>query len=168
MDVKRISAIGCFVVGLGLTGCAAGVRLESRVAEPQPVGSFTAILYGAGHGTDLETAAFLDVEGDEYTLKPAGSKDNFTVSEHLSGWQALTEARKFVSFHPSFTRIEQQEILGPDGRVIGYAVKPLYYPQDFGTDDVLEIDYRLQPDQTVLIHIRLKDLVEKRVYYPGP
>ena len=157
---KKAGLFFCFLL---LTACTSGISLHSRLAEEQEFvpGNFRTILYGAKFGDDLETVAFLDIEGDEYVLKPFAADFRYTVQENMTGWEAFDTARKFVAFHRSFHSFEQREILAPGGQIIGYEIHPLYHVLEFGTDDPIDVTYSLKEDNTVEIVVRLKEEVER-------
>jgi len=149
-----------------LSGCAfwlAGSGLEPRPVKKSDIeGTFTAILYGANHMNDLETIAILDKEGDGYEFEPYAPEFVYRIKKHIPAKEALSEAEKFVSWHYSFRSVQLGRIPGPEGRTIGYEVRPLYYPLDFGLMDVLDVNYFLRGDKVIVI-IELKDIVERRL-----
>ena len=67
--MKRIAyillAVSCIAF---LNSCAAGNYLKTEDAKDEDIkGSFTLILYGSRHLSDIETIAILDIEGDRYS-----------------------------------------------------------------------------------------------------
>jgi hypothetical protein len=52
------------------------------------------------------------------------------------------------------------KIIAPNGDILGYEVRPLYYPFTYGVEDVLETDYRRKGDK-VVITIRLVPSVQR-------
>ena len=159
-SVKKIMILFC---GLLVAACSTGKPLKSRLAEEIEFvpGNYRTILYGANYGDDLETVAFLDIEGDDYILKPFGADFKFTIQERMAGLEAFDTARKFVAFHRSFRNVEHREILAPTGQVIGYEIHPMYHSLEFGTDDPIVITYSLQEGNVVEIVVRLKEEVEE-------
>jgi len=149
-----------------LSGCAfslIGSGLETKPVKKSDIeGTFTVILYGANHMNDLKTIAILDREGDEYEFEPYAPEFEYRVKKNLTSKDAITEAEKFVSWHHSFNRIWLSKIIDPKGRTIGYEVRPLYYPWDFGFSDVLDIDYFID-GKKVFIRINLIDAVERQL-----
>ena len=58
--------------------------LKTEYATPAELsGTFTAILFGGAHHDDLETVAFLDMEGDQYTIEPFGPDFDYFMKENL-------------------------------------------------------------------------------------
>lgn len=117
-------------------------------------GTYTIIFYGGRHINDLETAAFLDKEGDQYEFEPYAPEFDYKIKKGVPAEEALKEARKFVSFHNAYWRSQLSRILDEKGNTIGYELRPLYYPFVYGRDDLLEIYYRIKGNK-VIVEIRL-------------
>jgi len=130
-------------------------------------GSFALILFGGAYKDDLETIALLDNEGDEYSIEPYAPEFDYVTKRRLSAEEALAQASRFVSFHHAFWKIHLSKILGPDGTVIGFEVKPLYFPFIYGISDVLDVSYWPKKDGKVKVVIRLLPSLETLKYYPG-
>lgn len=142
--------------------------LRTEAAEStQVAGTFTVILYGASHKDDLETAAFLDREGDEYEFAPFVPAFDYRIRSGLAAEEALATARGFVNFHPAFWKSLLSNILDPQGNSIGFEVKPLYLPFAYGMSDVLDIHYWPKRDGKIKITIRLIPSVERLKFMPG-
>ena len=99
-------------------------------------GTYNLILYGGRHINDLETAAFLDREGDQYEFEPYAPEFDYKIKRGVPAEEALKEAKKFVSFHNAFWRSQLSRILDEKG------------------NDLLEIYYRIKGDK-VIIEINL-------------
>jgi hypothetical protein len=125
---------------------------ETQVSDV--TGTFTLLLYGGRYSNDLETVAFLDKEGDQYEFDPYAPEFDYKVKKEVPAGDALTEARKFVSFHNAFWRSQLSRILDEKGNTIGYEVRPLYRPFVYGRDDLLEVYYRIKGEK-VITYIRL-------------
>jgi hypothetical protein len=108
---------------------------------------------------DLETVAFLEKEGGKYHFEPFAPDFKYRVKKGLSSEEALGTAKKSVNCNASFRHTEVSRILGPDGDMLGYEVRPLYLPYRYGTDDVIEVDYRLK-DNKVVITVKLRASIE--------
>jgi len=148
-----------------LFGCQADPGLRTEEVQPQDVqgGSFTLILHGARHSDDLQTLAVLDLEGDGCGFKVFAPDFDYRAKKGVPAKEALEEALRFVSFHSSFHRSRVSRIIDPQGRTIGYEVRPLYRISDYPTPDVLDIHYGLTgADVTVRIRLtREVDLQRK-------
>ena len=134
---------------------------EAKVTDV--AGSFTLVLYGGRHFNDVETIAFLDVEGDQYTFEPYAPEFDYRVEKGLSAKVAIERAEKFVGWHPAFWRSQLSKVLDSKGKTIGYELRPFYYPLAFGDSDVFDVDYRIR-DGKVIVYIRLKPSVERQLF----
>lgn len=137
-----------------------GKLLKTVPAEIADIaGTFMLILYGAEHSNDIETLAILDKGGDRYTFEPLAPKFKYIVKRGLTAKEALEEAGEFISWHNSFHRSQLSGIIDENGKIMGYELRPLYFPLAFGTDDIMDIDYRMRADKIAVI-IRLKPFVQ--------
>ena len=160
----RLSLVIWFIVLslLPLQACAPGKALRTDVATSSDVqGTYTLILYGGNYSDDLETAAFLDREGDRYTLEPYAPDFVFRTRKGLPFDRALKEASEFIRSHPDIRGEQFRSIKDLKGEIVGFELRPLYLPLTFGTDDVLDVNYWLKEDR-VLIFVKLKPFLEKR------
>lgn len=137
-----------------------------EVRDKEISGTFTLILYGARYSTDLETMAFLDKEGDRYKFEPYAPEFDYKIKKGVSGMDALREARKFVSLHSAFWRMQLSKILDKKGNTIGYEVRPLYLPFVYGRDDLAEVYYYIK-DGRVIAYIRLIPQSLNNRFFPG-
>ena len=129
--------------------------LKTVEANDQEVtGTFTLILYEGRHINDLETIVILDKEGDQYEFEPYAPEYDYKVKKGVTAGDALSEAKKFVSFHNAFWRSQLSKIPDEKGTTIGYELRPLYRPFVYGRDDLLEVYYRVK-DGKVIAFIRL-------------
>jgi hypothetical protein len=146
---------------------AFGASLKTVAASPSGVkGNFTLLLYGGSYYDDVETAAFLDSEGDGYYLDLYEPDFNYKVIKGVPAKEAIAIAEKFVRFHPSYWRSQLSKIMDDKGKVIGYELRPLYYPITYGASDVLDINYFMKKGGRVKVTIRLIPHVE-RLRPPG-
>ena len=128
--------------------------LRTETAVPgQITGVYTLILYGGNSANDVETLAILAKEGTPYTFDIFAPSFDYSVIKNISARQALDKAKKFVSFNPEFWKLQINKILAPQGSVIGYEVKPLFYPGVFDNPDVIDTYYRMTGDK-VTVYIR--------------
>jgi len=137
-----------------------GKLLKTVPAEIAGIaGTFTLILYGGSHSNDVETLAILDREGDRYAFDPFAPKFKYSVKKGLTAEEALDEAGRFIRWHNSFHQSQLRGIIDGNSNVLGYELRPLYLPLTFGTDDVLDIEYRMRRNKIAVI-IRLKPLIQ--------
>ncbi len=157
-----VFAAAAFVAALTLLACSPGKALRTDVPPASEVqGTYTLILFGGNYGDDLETIAFLDKEGDRYTLEPYAPEFVFRTKKGLTADRGLREAREFIRSHADFHQEQFRSIKDDKGESIGYELRPLYFPITFGTDDVLDVDYWLKEDR-ILVFVKLKPFLEKR------
>lgn len=144
---------------------ANAISLDTKeVPDTEIKGVFDVILYGSRHANDLETIAFLDPIDDEYAIQIYAPDFDYRIDKSKDSKVALDIARKFTSWHRSFVRHIYSKIITPDGKTVGYEVKPLYLPFEFGRSDVFDISYRLD-GKKVIITIKLFESVERQLYY---
>ena len=143
-------------------GCAAtGKRIQTEPLKAGDTsGVFNLILYGGNYGNDLETAAFLDREGDSYNFDIYAPEFNYRTIKGLTFEEGLRKAEEFVSLNTSFHQFKLSSIIYDKSLVIGYEVRPLYLPFTYGTDDVIDIWYAAKGNK-VVVTIRLKPFVKK-------
>ena len=146
-------------------GCSFALSKERLIPEPLKdgksiQGTFTLILYGANHSNDLETIAILDREGDGYDFEPFAPEFVYRIKKNLPANEALSEAEKFVGWHHSFRSSRLSKITDEKGSLLGYEVRPLYYPLGFGFSDILEVDY-FKSGNKIIARIKLMESVEK-------
>jgi len=124
--------------------------------------TYTVIFYGGTYLDDPATVAFLDVEGDAYTIEPYESEYKSEIKKGLSAETALEESGKFISGHSDFYRPELKRISDENGIVIGYELRPLFHIQRFGRNDILDIRYRIK-DKKVFVTVDLKRDMKRRL-----
>ncbi|HSB51456.1 MAG TPA: hypothetical protein VLD40_02245 [Dissulfurispiraceae bacterium] len=147
-----------------LCSCVMAPVLRTQTANPAEVtGTFTVLLYGARYSDDIETVAILDREGDPYTFVIQAPEYDYKVIKRMNADEALSRATEFVSFHPSFRNAYLSRILDPAGGPIGFEVRPLYLPMEFGNSNVLDVQYRIS-DGTVTVWIELTPEVRRKKY----
>ncbi|MDA8169841.1 MAG: hypothetical protein M0Z59_09145 [Nitrospiraceae bacterium] len=155
-------------LALLLVSCITGRPLttgpETNMVQ---TGTYRVVLYGGRYLNDLTTVAFLDLEGDGYKLEPVSPPFDYTVLKDMPAGEAFAEAKKFVSFSPNFAGTRTLEILSPDGRVIGYEVKPVYNFFVYGVTDATDVYYWLEKGNIVRITVRLKAAIERGLLFDG-
>jgi hypothetical protein len=124
-------------------------------------GSYTVFLYGANHYNDVATVAILVPTNGQYTFDIYAPDWAYRTVKGVHGKDAVAMAESFVSWHPSFRRTQTAKILAPGGKVIGYEIRPLYMFTTFGKEDVMYVNYFLQDNNKIEVHIHLDYAVEK-------
>jgi len=155
---------------LVLQACVAGKRLETRPADPaDPKGTCTLLLYGCHYADDNKNLALLVDEGSRYPLEIYDIPTSYKVIPGVPAPKALSEAEDFVrcSFR-HVSRTELHRIVDDMGGTIGYEVRPIYAPWEFGWPDILLVSYLLQ-NGIVRTYISLDPDVERALQFPkGP
>ncbi|MGC2064241.1 MAG: hypothetical protein WA610_14825 [Thermodesulfovibrionales bacterium] len=136
-----------------------GLRTEPAASSGMS-GSYSLILFGCRYLDDPETVAIFDREGDRYRFEPFSPDFNYRIEKDLSAEMALEKAQKFINCHTSFHGERLSSVSDDKGVVLGYELRPLYFPLTYGVDDILLTDYRIQEDK-IVVRIRLIPSVER-------
>ena len=164
--------LGCFIAFLiaasFCASCTPGIRLNTGGTPGTEIkGDYRVILFGCNYLNDLETIAFLDKEGDQYTFEPYAPDFRYRIERGVAAEDAFEKANKFLDCNPSFRHSQISSITAPNGAIIGYEIRPLYEPFTYGVDDVMyTTDYRLKDDK-VVITIRLLPSIENMLQGSG-
>jgi len=151
-----------FLFSFLLVSCGAGIYLRTEIVPPDEItgSTYTLILYGARYSNDIENVALLVGEGGPYRFEVYAPDFDYRVTKNVPYSDALEEAEKLVRHHYAFMQSQLSRIVGPSGDTIGYELRPLYRPVEFGSADVLDINYFLEGGK-VVARIRLKHDIEK-------
>ncbi len=137
--------------------CTTGKYLKTETAGTADVsGEITLFLYKDVY---LIEAAFLDIEGDDYTFEMTGSGHNYAVEKSVPAELAVKKAFGFISSQ----RGRLRKILADNGNTIGYEVSPVYGIFRYGSSDILDIDYRIE-DKKVSVSVDIKGTFRDRYY----
>ncbi len=154
---------------LTLQACVAGKQLPTSSANPAELkGTYTLLLYGCHYPEDIKNLAVLVDEGSRYPVEIYDIPTSYQVKKGVPGPQALKEADSFVRC--STRRVIQTQlrrITDGAGGTLGYEMRPLYFPLEFGQLDVLLVSYSLQ-NGIVRTYIRLDPDVERALEASGP
>lgn len=157
------------LLAVTLSACVAGKQLATGSADAAELkGTYTLLQYGCHYPDDIKNLAILIDEGSGYPVEIYDTPTSYQVKKGLSGPQALKEAGSFVRC--SVRRVTEaplRRIMDAAGGTIGYEVRPLYSPLEFGKTDVLLVSYSLK-NGTVRTYIRLDPDVERALESPGP
>ncbi len=158
-----LSATLILVFTAMLQGCMAGKQLMTGAADQSEVkGTYTLLLYGCHYPAQIQDVAILVDEASRYPVRIHDLDTSYTVKKGVPAEQALSEADRFVRCSTNkIWRTEMRKILDDSGGTIGYEVRPLYMPLEFGTADVIQTSYSLQKG-TVNAYIRLFPDVERQ------
>jgi hypothetical protein len=151
MKMKYVRHAVCLFLMLFCCSCAHGVRLNAEgVTGADMAGTFTTIIYGCNYTDDPESVAFLDREGDRYTMEPYAPDFKYRVIRNMSGKDAFAAAEGFLHCSTAFQGYQIREVRAPGGGVIGYEVRQRFYPFVYGADDMLSVDYWLKDDRVII------------------
>ena len=157
--MKRLNTI----IGLGtllltiisLQSCSLGTQLNTELADPKLItGTYTLLLYGCHYPEQIDNVAILVDKNSKYPLEIYDIKTSYSVENDVPAQQALEKADSFIRC--SSHRVSQTQLTRiPDDSngTVGYEVRPLYVPTEFGTPDVLIINYSLK-DGKILTYIK--------------
>lgn len=123
------------------TGCGVHYASAPEVRPQEVTGTYTLILYGGRHGNDVETLAILSREGSGYTFVMNAPDFDYKVIAGMPAADALKRAEESVLFHPYTWRASLSPIVAPDGRTVGYEMRPLYQTTIFGESNIMDVQY---------------------------
>ena len=154
-----------FIFWLGTRIIKSFSRGRSLKTVPSSVtainGLFTLILYGGKHSDDIETIAILGKENDRYTFEPFAPEFKYTVKKGVPAKEAVAEAESFISRHNSFWQSKISGIVDERGNILGYELRPLFFPISFGAEDVIDVNYKMEANK-VVASISLNPSIEKK------
>jgi hypothetical protein len=160
---NAIRFIALLLATVVLQSCMTGIRLRTTSADRSAVsGTYTLLLYGCHYPDQIDNVAILVADNSRYPLEIYDLDTSFKVKKGVPAQQAVAEADEFVRC--GFHRIWQTQIskiLDNSGGTMGYEFRPLYDVPEFGTPDVLMINYSLK-DGKVRAYIRKIPAVEDR------
>ncbi len=149
---------------ISLASCVKSSGLiTEEIRSDRISGTFTLILYGARFSGDIENVAILDIEGDKYTFEVFAPDFDYKLRTRVPAEEAIKIAEGFIASYGSFKYPQISQIKDLNGNVIGYEFRPLYHPSEFGTFDVLDIDYWLEGNK-VKVRIGLIPEIRQRLF----
>jgi hypothetical protein len=148
---------------LALAACVPGVFLRTDPGRPDDLmkGTYTLFLYGCSYPHRIENAVILAPEGGRYPFEIYGPAFEYKVKTGVPAEAAFKEGEQFLQCSTYYRKSQLRRVLDPEGNTIGYELRPLYSPIDFGRDDVLTIMHKLTKDNKVLVFIRLDRDIER-------
>ena len=146
-----------------LQSCTLGTQLNTELADPKLItGTYTLLLYGCHYPEQIDNVAILVDKNSKYPLEIYDIKTSYSVENDVPAQQALEKADAFVRC--SSHRVSQTQLTRiPDDSngTVGYEVRPLYTPTEFGTPDVLIINYALK-DGKIRVYIKKTRQAEEK------
>lgn len=170
MKNKKVLQNATAVLGLTLllTACMTGTRLNTSSADPATIsGTYTLLLHGCKYGDEIDNVAILADEQGRYPVEIYAVPGSYTVKKGIPAKEALAQAMSFVacSTH-SVWKTQVERIVGDNNGTVGYEVRPLYFPLEFGNTDPIQISYFLRTEG-VRVYIRIDDTVERELDSSG-
>ena len=167
-SIKVFSAAAYVVLAAALVSCMSSIRLTPSGADPQAVtGTYTLLLYGCRYPADAQNVAFLVSDTSKYPLDIYDLDTSYKVKANVPAQQALNEANSFLrctSYRLWQTQL--QSIPDGSGGIIGYEMRPLYLPLEFGKPDILLINYALRNGKA-RVYIKLDPDAERAIEASG-
>jgi len=161
ISVKDVCHAICLSALLFCFSCTPGIRLQTKeVRDTEATGTYTTIFFGCTFNDDLESVAFLDRDGDRYTMAPYAPDFRYRVIKGMDAKEAFSKAEGFLHCSTSFQGLRLREIIAPGGERVGYEIRPVYYAFVYGAGDLISVDYWLKGD-TVVVQISLTPWAEK-------
>lgn len=164
-----VAAAVLALAGAGSTACAPGKRLPvSPITQTEISGTVTLYLYGCRYPADVKNAAFLIREEAGYTFDIFDLATSYTTKRGVPAAQALREAQAFLQCtNRRVTSTALRRVSDDTGGILGYEMRPLYFPLEFGVPDILLISYVLR-DRVVSAYIEYQPGVENTIENVGP
>ncbi len=132
--------------------------------ESKIKGIFNLIIYSNSFINDPETFIILDKSDDSIDIQPYAPSFKFRIFSNINDAQALNIIKEIFQ-NSSVTSIKYKEII-ESGKIVGYEIKPIYFPWVFGILEPIETVYKKQ-NNSIIIFIRLNPIVEKQLYNGG-
>lgn len=150
-----------------LSSCMAGKRLDIKGAVPADVqGTYALLLYGCKYGNDMENLAILYRDDGPFTFDIYSLPTSYQVKKGLPADEALKQANQFLRCSTEYWKTQLSKIVDREGTVVGYELRPLYAPYQWGQMDVLDISYWLR-DSKVTVYIKLDSDTQKSIENNG-
>jgi hypothetical protein len=147
-----------------LASCMGGTVLRTEPAGDKVdiASAYRVVLMGGVVAGDLAIIAFLDREGDAYTIVPKDQAFVVKVSESQGAEEAVAAGIGFVNryWKYRYPYIRISRIVGPGGVTIGYEMRRFYKPFVFGIEDPLTIYYVLEESGNVRVVVHQRPLLD--------
>ncbi|KKL53494.1 hypothetical protein LCGC14_2274890 [marine sediment metagenome] len=116
---------------------------------------FTLIYYVGISRKDKRRAVILDLDDDGIEFIPTVRDFEYEILQNVSMEEAIYETEIFFGHEGLITNYYFKKVVGLDGSVIGYEIRPTYIRQFYGHSDPLDIKYSFNR-RRVSVFIRLK------------
>ena len=151
-----------------LQACVAGKDLVTGPARSADVeGTYTLLLYGCHYPADIKDLAILVDQNSAYPVEIYDLDTSYKMKKGVAGPQAFREAEAFVRCSTRrVTEVRASRIRDGAGGTVGFEVRPIYFPLEFGQTDVFLVNYTLTNGK-VRAYIRLDPAVERALESSG-
>ncbi len=165
---KRGGMLFVLILAAGIQACVPGNQIITRAAVPDEVNdTYTLMLYGCHYSDEIDNVGILVAGNSKYPVEIYDLDTSYRMKKDVPGRQALAEADSFVrcSTHRVW-QTQLRRIPDDSGGTIGYEVRPLYIPYEFGVPDVLRITYSLR-NGVVRVMIKVDPDIERAIEASG-
>ncbi|MEN2993795.1 MAG: hypothetical protein ABDH19_00400 [Thermodesulfovibrio sp.] len=128
-------------------------------------GTFNLIIYSNSFINDPETFIILDRADDNTKIVPYSPAFKYRIIEKLNEKEAIKIANEILRNSSFVSSIKCSEINDKE-KIVGYELKPIYFPWIFGILEAVETVYKNEND-SVIVFIRLNPRVEKQLNSGG-
>ena len=105
---------------------------------------FTLIYLLGRDKEDQRRAVILDFEDDGVEFIPTVPGYEYEILQSVSISEAIYETEIFFGHQAVITNYYFKRVLGPEGSVIGYEIRPTYVESMYGNFDPLKIEYKFK------------------------
>ncbi len=128
-------------------------------------GTFNLIIYSNSFINDPETFIFLDRVDDKIKILPYAPAFKYRAIENLNEKEAMKIVNEILRDSSFISSIKCSTLYDKEN-IIGYELKPLYFPWIFGILEPVETVYKKE-EGFILIYIRLNPMVERQLNFEG-
>ncbi len=156
------------IIAAGIQACVPANQLMTRAAAPDDVkDTYTLMLYGCHYSAQVDNVAILVAGNSKYPVEIYDLDTSYKLKKDVPAREALAEADSFVRCSTYRTwQTQLRRIPDDSGGTIGYEVRPLYIPYEFGMPDVLRIHYTLR-NGVVRVYIKVDPDVQRALEASG-
>ncbi|MGB9891487.1 MULTISPECIES: hypothetical protein [Thermodesulfovibrio] len=146
------------------------INLQAEVSlkqcnEADIKGVFNLIIYSNSFINDPETFIILDKVDDKIKIVPYAPAFKYRIIENLNEKEALKIVNEILR-NPSFVSSIKCSVIDEGENILGYELKPLYFPWIFGILEPVETVYKKEGN-SIIIFIRLNPMVERQLNSGG-
>ncbi len=140
--------------------------VEEECNSSEISGIFDLIVHSNSFINDPETFLVLDRVDDNLKFVPYVPEFKFRVFQNLNAKEGLKIANEILLNSAYVSTVKCTVLKDKSRSVLGYELKPIYFPWTFGVLEPVETRYKLNND-TIHIFIRLDPRVERQLNSGG-